>query len=37
MLINKNRDLMRIFGDLRFIIIDEVHNFMGTDRGIQVI
>lgn len=37
MLINKNRDLMRMFGDLRFIIIDEVHAFMGTDRGIQVI
>ena len=37
MLINKNRDLVRIFGDLRYIIIDEVHSFMGTDRGIQVI
>ena len=37
MLMNKNRDLMRIFGDLRFIIIDEVHSFMGTDRGIQVL
>ena len=37
MLINKNRELGRIFGDLRFIIIDEVHNFMGTDRGIQVL
>ncbi|MDD4124159.1 MAG: DEAD/DEAH box helicase [Eubacteriales bacterium] len=37
LLINKNRDLVRLFGDLRFIIIDEVHSFMGTDRGIQVI
>lgn len=37
MLINKNRDLVRMFGDLRFIIIDEVHSFMGTDRGIQVL
>ncbi len=36
MLINKNRDLIRLFGDLRFIIIDEVHSFMGTSRGIQV-
>lgn len=36
MLINKNRDLVRIFGDLRYIIIDEVHSFMGTDRGLQV-
>lgn len=37
LLINKNRDLVRIFGDLRFIVIDEVHAFMGTDRGIQVL
>ncbi len=37
LLINKNRDLVRIFGDLRFVIIDEVHAFMGTDRGIQVL
>lgn len=37
MLLNKNRDLVRIFGDLRFIIIDEVHAFMGTDRGIQIL
>ncbi|HBQ64190.1 MAG TPA: ATP-dependent helicase [Clostridiales bacterium] len=36
MLINKSRDLVRLFGDLRFVIIDEVHAFMGTDRGIQV-
>lgn len=37
LLINKNRDLVRVFGDLRFIIIDEVHSFMGTDRGTQII
>lgn len=36
MVINKSRDLVRIFGDLRFIIIDEIHSFMGSDRGIQV-
>lgn len=36
MLINRNRDLLRLFGDLRYIIIDEIHAFMGTDRGIQV-
>ncbi|MDD4124160.1 MAG: DEAD/DEAH box helicase [Eubacteriales bacterium] len=37
MLLNRNRDLVRIFGDLRFVIIDEIHSFMGTDRGIQVL
>ncbi len=37
MLLNRNRDLVRLFGDLRFVIIDEVHAFMGSDRGIQVL
>jgi len=37
MLINKNRDLVRLFGDLRFVVIDEVHAFMGTDRGTQIL
>ncbi len=37
MLLNRNRDLVRIFGELRFVIIDEIHSFMGTDRGIQVL
>lgn len=27
----------RLFGDLRFIIIDEVHSFMESDRGIQLL
>ena len=36
LLINRNRELMRLFGDLRFIVVDEVHAFMGTDRGVQV-
>ena len=27
----------RLFGDLRFIIIDEVHSFMDSDRGIQLL
>lgn len=37
LLINKNNDLMRLFGDLRFVIIDEVHVFMGTERGCQIL
>lgn len=36
-LINRSTDIMRMFADLRFIIIDEVHAFMGTDRGSQVL
>lgn len=27
----------RLFGDLRFIIIDEVHSFLDSDRGIQLL
>jgi ATP-dependent Lhr-like helicase len=39
LLINRTTDLRRLFGDLRFIIIDEVHAFMPqlSDRGRQVI
>lgn len=37
MLINKTNELSRIFGDLRFVIIDEVHSFMGQDRGLQIL
>ena len=37
MLINRSNDIPRIFGDLRFIVIDEVHTLTGTDRGNQII
>jgi len=37
MLINRSNDLPRIFGDLRYVIIDEVHVMPGVDRGNQVI
>ncbi|NDJ18782.1 DEAD/DEAH box helicase [Myxacorys almedinensis] len=37
LLINKSRDLPRIFGDLRFVIIDEIHAFIGSDRGCQIL
>jgi ATP-dependent Lhr-like helicase len=30
-------DMDRLFGDLRFVIIDEVHAFMGSDRGLQLL
>lgn len=30
-------DVARLFSDLRFILIDEIHALMGTDRGLQVI
>jgi ATP-dependent helicase Lhr and Lhr-like helicase len=37
LLINKRKDLMRLFGDLRFVVIDEVHSFIGGDRGAQLL
>ncbi len=36
MLINRHHELGRLFGDLRFVIIDEVHAFISSDRGRQV-
>ncbi|OCQ97052.1 ATP-dependent helicase [Nostoc sp. MBR 210] len=37
LLINKHHDLVRLFGDLKFVIIDEIHAFMGSERGCQII
>lgn len=37
MLINRAGDIVRLFGDLRYVIIDELHAVMGSDRGSQII
>ena len=37
MLMNRSNDIVRLFGDLRFVIFDEVHTLTGTDRGNQMI
>jgi len=37
LLMLRSGDAARLFSDLRFIIIDEIHAFMGTDRGLQVL
>lgn len=37
MLMNRSNDIVRLFSDLRFIIIDEIHTLTGTDRGNQII
>ena len=37
MLITRIHDLVRIFGDLRFVVIDEMHAFMNAERGLQVL
>lgn len=33
----RNNQLKPVFGDLRFVVIDEVHAFMASDRGRQVL
>ncbi|MBQ9079941.1 MAG: DEAD/DEAH box helicase [Clostridia bacterium] len=37
MLINRSNDIVRLFCDLRYVIIDEIHTLTGTDRGNQII
>lgn len=37
MLINRSNDIPRIFGDLRYVVIDEIHTLTGSDRGNQII
>lgn len=37
LLMNRPNAIPALFGDLRFVVIDEVHAFMGADRGIQVL
>lgn len=37
MLMNRSNDIPRIFGQLRFAVIDEIHVLMGSDRGSQII
>ena len=37
MLMNRANDIPRLFGALRFVVIDEIHSLIGSDRGNQVI
>ncbi len=37
MLIRRANDIPRLLGNLRFVIIDEIHALMGSDRGGQIL
>lgn len=37
MLMNRSNDIVRLFGDLRYVVIDEIHTLTGSDRGNQII
>lgn len=35
LIINKHMEIPSLFGDLRFIVIDEIHSLLRADRGLQ--
>lgn len=37
LLMQRPGEALRLFADLRFVVIDEIHALMGTDRGLQVL
>ena len=37
MLMGRSSDLIRLFGDLRYVVIDEIHTLTGSDRGNQIL
>ena len=37
MVMNRANDIPRIFGSLRYVVIDEIHSMIGADRGNQVL
>lgn len=37
MLMNRSNDAVRLFSDLRFVIIDEIHTLVASDRGSQIL
>lgn len=36
MFVNKPYNIKRLFGNLKYTVVDEIHSFIGTDRGIQL-
>lgn len=36
MFVNKSYQVIHLFSNLKFVVIDEIHYFIGTDRGIQL-
>ena len=37
MVMNRSNDIPRLFAELRYVVIDEIHAMIGSDRGNQVI
>lgn len=36
MFVNASHNISRLFGNLQYIVIDEIHSFLGVDRGLQL-
>lgn len=36
MFVNKPFNVKKLFSNLKYVVIDEIHSFLGTDRGIQL-
>ncbi|MEL1245159.1 DEAD/DEAH box helicase [Flavobacterium sp. DGU11] len=36
MFVNRPYDVKQLFSNLKFVVIDEIHSFIGSDRGIQL-
>jgi ATP-dependent Lhr-like helicase len=36
MFVNKPHNVKHLFSNLKYVVIDEIHSFIGTDRGIQL-
>ena len=36
MFVNKPFNIKHLFSDLKYVVIDEIHSFIGTDRGMQL-
>lgn len=36
MFVHRNDSLSKLFSNLKYVVIDEIHSFLGTDRGIQL-
>lgn len=37
MLMRRGSDVIRLFGELRYIVVDEIHTLTGADRGSQIL
>ncbi len=36
MFVNRPAEVKHLFGNLKYVVIDEIHSFIGTDRGLQL-